>query len=166
MKKIIPIVVVLAIIAVGGYTLLTGGKISTTGNSFSVTKTITSKSETFTGDLKAAVLKGEPYKCVFKTNQGTQGTGYIKNKQYYGDLVVDGKAGYIVMRDNCMWTWEKNIKQGAKVCFEGDIWASDGKESNTPTGDYTCTLETTISDDLFIIPKDVKFFDADNPMEE
>jgi hypothetical protein len=165
MKKIIPVIVVIAVIAIGAYSYLTGGKVTLNGNGFSVTKTLTSKSETFMGDLKSAVLKGVPFKCTFKTTQGTEGIGYMKNKQYYGTLTVDGKSGYIIMRDNCMWTWDKISKQGVKMCFEGDIWSTQGQASDSKSGDYTCVLDEKISDDLFQVPNDVKFIDADNPTE-
>lgn len=166
MKKVIPIIVIGAIVLIGGYSYLNGGKVTMTGNGISVSKTLTSKSETFIGDLASAVKKGEPFKCTFKTNQGVEGTGYIKNKQYFGDLTVDGKQGYIIMQGNCMWTWDKTTKQGAKMCFEGDVWDIQSQQSAENTGNYTCTTDLALSDSMFQIPTDVKFIDADNPIEE
>jgi hypothetical protein len=163
-KMIFKGIVGLIIVGVMAYLYLTGGKLQMTGSGFSISKTITNKSETFIGDLKAAIDKGTPFKCTFKNPDGSSGTGYMKNRNYYGEITMQGKAGYILMLNNCMWTWDKVSKQGAKMCFTGDIWDTAGQTGSTssaPKGEYTCT-SGSVDDKLFTVPADVNFIDADS----
>jgi hypothetical protein len=153
MKKglIIKIVVVLAILGVGAYLLLSGGTVNFTGNGINISKTST----TFTGSIKAAVEKGIPLKCTMPKNAATGievTAGYIKGKRYYGEVIQNGKPGYIIMSDNCMYSWVKGTKEGAKICFEGDIWEQQGSSN----GNYDCK-SAVFSDSIFTPPSDVTF---------
>lgn len=157
MKKnqIFIVVVVVVIIGVGVYVLLTGGKINPS-NSININKTIST--ETFTGPLKLAVEKGIPLKCTSPKDETTGievVAGYLKGKNYYGEIIQKGKAGYIIMVGNCMWSWDKTTKQGVKTCSKDDVWEQQGSKSN-----YECKT-ATVSDDLFTPPSDVKFIDID-----
>lgn len=153
MKKglIIKIIVILAIVGVGAYLLLTGGTVNFTGNGINISKTTT----TFTGSIKAAVEKGIPLKCTMPKNSTTGievTAGYIKGERYYGEVIQNGKSGYIIMTGNCMYNWVKGAKEGAKICFEGDIWAQQGSSN----GNYSCK-SAVFSDSIFTPPSDVTF---------
>ncbi|MFA6981557.1 MAG: hypothetical protein WC243_00845 [Patescibacteria group bacterium] len=170
-SKIIPIVVILAIAGIGIYLLKSGGKVETTGDGISITKTTTKTTteESFTGSLKAAVQKGVPMKCTMAKNAATGVevlNGYFHGEKYYGEVVTNGKAGYIIMRDNCMWSWEKETKLGAKMCFEENVWDQQGAETAGNTvGNYNCKV-ATFSDSIFTVPSDVQFMDIDNLPQE
>lgn len=162
MKKVLPVIIILIIIGFGAYLVLSGGKVNFTGTGFNVSKTITNKSETFVGDLKAAIKRGIPFKCTIK-QENMEGTGYMKNKKYYAEITRNGKEGYILISDNCMFTWDKGKPQGVKMCFDRDIWETE--ETGAPQGEVNCTM-TPVSDSLFVLPTNVNFIDMDNPPQE
>jgi hypothetical protein len=153
MKKglIIKIVVVLAVVGVGAYLLLKGGVVNFTGNGVSIT------AQTFTGSIKDAVKKGIPLKCTMPKNETTGievVVGYLKGEKYYAEINQKGKAGYIIIADNCMYSWFKSDKQGAKICFSGNVWDQQGSEDTN----YNCKT-AAFSDSIFTPPSDVKFMD-------
>jgi hypothetical protein len=169
-SKIIPIIVVLAIAGVGVYLATSGGKVELTGNGVNVSKTTTTTEESFTGSLKAAVQKGVPMKCTMEKDS-TTGTevmaGYFHGEKYYGEVKTNGKEGYIVMKENCMWSWEKDQKQGIKMCFEENVWDQQDTSaaSATSAGNYNCKV-AVFSDSIFTVPSDVQFMDIDNLQQE
>lgn len=154
MKKILPIIVVVAIVGIGAYLLLTGGSVSLTGGGINISKT----AETFSGTLKLAVEKGIPLKCTYKVNDQNFGTGYIKGKKYLGEGTINGQQGHVLLVDNCMWSWTEGKTQGAKMCFEPtngkSIWDQQG------AGDiqYTCS-PAVITDAMFVPPTNIQFME-------
>lgn len=76
-----------------------------------------SKAAEFTGNLKEAMAKNLPMKCEWQLNNDS-GTFYVKDKKVYAETVVEGKKGYMISKDNCIWTWGEQIPQGAKFCTE------------------------------------------------
>lgn len=154
MKKYLPILIGVFIVGIGAYAYLTGGQLSFTGGGINISKT------TYTGTIKDAVEKGIPLKCISTQEDATAKIGYIKGKKYYGEVVQKGKPGYIIMVDNCFWTWEKGAKQGAKMCFEGDLWTEQGK---APEGMFKCE-SANVPDSMFTPPSDVQFLDVDKMM--
>lgn len=154
---IIKVIVILAIVGVGAYLLLTGGKANFTGNGISVSKGVTTG--TFTGSIKTAVQKGIPLKCTAPKDETTGievTAGYIKGEKYYGEIMQKGTPAYIIMIGNCMYSWQKDNKRGVKMCFDGNIW--DQQESSN--ANYTCKT-AVFSDSLFTPPSDVNFIDVD-----
>ncbi len=152
--NIIKIVVIIAIVGVGAYLLLSGGKVNFTGNGFNISKT----SETYTGTIKAAVEKGIPLKCTAPKDETTGievVAGYIKGKNYYGEIIQKGEPGYIIMTGNCMYSWKKGASQGAKMCFSGDIWEQQGSSN----ANYSCK-GAVIPDSMFTPPSDVTFLEV------
>ena len=161
MKKMMPIIIV-AIIAVvliiGGRTFLGKGGVSLP---VEIEKEAGQEDETFTGKLKEAIARGIPMKCT-NTQGDFTGTGYIKGKKYYGKVSSQGKEGYVIMKDNCMWSWSKGEAQGVKICFETDIWEQE--EGTTPTeAGYRC-VPAVVLDSKFTLPANVNFMDLDDMM--
>lgn len=153
--------IVLVTALVAGYSFLNkgAGLIKMPGE---ITKSEGEAGKEFTGRLQDIVKLGIPYKCTFSNNM-MEGTGYIKGKNYYGEIKnSSGQEGYIIMKDNCMWNWNKDNKQGVKMCFdtvEGkDIF--DQEPQGTPEGEYRC-VPGNISDGKFTPPKDINFMDMD-----
>lgn len=110
--------------------------------------------------LKAAVDLGLPFKCTY-TMAGVTTEGYVKGKQFKGVMVTaDGKKGQVIVKNECMWSWEDGSPEGLTMCFEPtetqkSIWddqtAFEGVE-------YSCK-PAIITDDAFNPPSDVNFVD-------
>ncbi len=151
MKKILPIVIILLLVGGGAYVFLNRGGANISQIS----------QEAFSGSLKLAVEKGIPMKCTYKIDENNFGTGYIKGKNYAGEVSMNGQKSKILLIENCMYTWNENAKQapGAKICFEPtsgkSIWDQAG-EQNT---NYNCS-PTIVSDSMFAVPTDIKFMDV------
>jgi len=125
------------------------------------------KSKAFSGTLKAAVQLGVPMKCKYQVN-GMEYEGHVKGKKWRGKMKYpDGRQGEVIMKDNCMWSWSDNDKQGITMCFEPteddqDMW--DQPEGATaPDIDYNCS-PTVITDAMFTPPSDINFSDLEGLM--
>ncbi|OGF99662.1 hypothetical protein A2Y99_01335 [Candidatus Gottesmanbacteria bacterium RBG_13_37_7] len=124
-------------------------------------KSTQTDTEGFTGKLKQAILRNIPMKCIWKKDENFSAVGYLKSQKYYGEIINQGKKGYVILKDKCMWTWNENNKQGVKMCFEKDIWED---QKNVPQDDYYC-VPGTVSDSMFNPPGDINFLDIDKQME-
>jgi hypothetical protein len=171
MKKSLPIIIVLIVIvlALVGWFVWGKGETVTPGGDQQVTEEQT-QGESFSGKIKDAFMKNVPLKCTYKMDDNNFGTGWIKNKRYYGEITANGKQGFIILVDNCMWTWNKDEKDmGVKMCFaeqqDEDFW--DSFEESQQNGDYNynCTA-SVVNDAVFTPPADVKFTDIDALMDQ
>lgn len=163
MKKNLPVIIVLVVLVLaGGYFLLGRTKTAVTLPG-EIKKMEGESSESFTGKLKDAVMKGVPLKCEYK-NADTVSSGFVKGKKYYGEMTsAQGQNGYVIMVDNCMWAWNKGENKGIKTCFEEtedgkDIWEMEGPA--TVEGQYSCK-PAVFADTVFTPPPDVNFMDID-----
>jgi len=165
MKKAIPFIVIGAIVIIAIVSWFVFGK---KGGGEQIKQEV-KKEESFTGKLKEMVARNVPMKCTFKDDKGNSGIGYVKNKKYYGEVISDGKTSYVIMIDNCMWSWSLEEKQGVKMCFdveEGeDFWKGMDEEAkmNTPQSNYNCK-PAIVSDSMFNPPEGIKFMDMDKLM--
>lgn len=173
MKKLLPIIIILVIViggAIGAYLILGKGGLSLPSMPGEIKKESGESGEEFIGQIKDVVARGIPVKCTY-TQSGTTGTSYIKGKKVYGEMTAQGKQGYVIMKDNCMWTWNKGETQGAKMCFEEDIWdmsedyAQEGQASLATEAEYHC-LPAIVSDSQFEPPASVNFVDLDQLMQQ
>jgi len=91
----------------------------------------TQEEKSFTGKVRDLISMGKSLKCTWVDDSDNSSVGYIKNKSYYGEVKQAGKDGHVIIKDNCMWSWSLEEKQGVKMCFdveEGeDLW-KDWKE--------------------------------------
>jgi hypothetical protein len=168
MKKVLPIIIVAVIVLGAGawWFLGRGGgslPIPTPGG---IKKEAGEAGESFTGKLKAVVALGTPMKCTYQQGDLT-GTGYIKGKKYYGELAQGDKKGYVIMKDNCMWSWSTDEPQGVKMCFEEDIFEeSEEAEGVVPVeAEYHCA-PAVFSDSKFDPPANINFMDMDQMMQD
>jgi len=127
------------------------------------------KSESFTGKIKDAFLRNVPLKCTYKMDDNNYGTGWLKNRKYYGEITANGKQGYIILVDNCMWTWDKEKAAGAKMCFEvkegESIWDEMESQDNQSNNSYNC-VSSLVNDDVFNPPSNIKFVDIEEMMKQ
>jgi len=125
-----------------------------------------SEKNPFSGTLKAAVELGVPLKCTYEMN-GVKYSGTLKGRQYKGEIQTpDGKAGVILMKDDCMYSWAKDEKEGTKICFEEqdaeDMW--DDSMQNTDLN-YKC-YPTVLSPTEFDVPSDIEIIDLNSLMDQ
>ena len=163
MKKLLPIILIVVVLAVGAWFFLSKGKgeVSVPGE---IKKETGQAEETFTGKLKDAVARGLPMKCTY-SQDGSSGTSYIKGSKVYAEIAGQGKEGYVIMVDKCMWTWNKGETQGVKMCFETNVW-EEGEEgaSSAPTeAEYKCS-PAMVSEGQFNPPANVKFMTVEEMM--
>jgi len=164
MKKIIPILIIVIIVAGGiGWVIMKRNQApvsQTTGEESSNQK----KTKEFNGSLKAAIALGVPMKCTWKTGDFSN-TGYIKGKKYYGEINQGGQKMRIIIKDNCMWSWELNSPQGIKNCFDNEETLWEKQESQENNNNVHC-VPTAISDSKFNPPANVKFLTYENLMQQ
>jgi len=169
-KVIIPILILVA--AGAGWYFLKGNGAGPINLGGSV------KNEAFKGGLAAAVKLGVPMKCSYSIDGEMESEGYIKGKNYRGKMTAEqGKIAEVIMKDNCMWNWDEDTKEGVKFCFEneegntmwGDFDEEDFENVELPEGyeppdmEYDCK-PAIIADSKFIPPSDVEFVDMQEIM--
>jgi len=119
--------------------------------------------------VKAHFSKNIPLKCTYKTDDQNFATAYLQNKKYYAEITSAGKLGYIILIDNCLWSWSKDQAQGVKMCFqpkEGqDIWTDVQNQDKTANVDYNCA-PAIVNDSVFTPPSNIKFSDFSELMKQ
>lgn len=167
MKKSLPVIIIAIVVILGGWYLYTKNKDSANTSPSSISsgnKEDTQSGDTFVGSLKKAIERNIPMECSFEVN-GNEYKNYIKGKQLYGEVKTDNGNAYMLIHDECMWTWNKKTKQGIKTCFtnkddgQGSVW--DNYEKQAHNDQYNCH-PTTVNENLFKVPNDVKFMDIDS----
>lgn len=131
------------------------------------------KGEGFVGKLKDAMSLGSAMKCSWKQGDNSYGESYVKGEKVYSEFTNEGKTGYMIMNDDCMYTWEKSSPQGIKMCSlktetteetgepeQDDFDFSEMKGSAPDDMDYSCN-PAVFTDDKFSPPSDVKFMDLE-----
>lgn len=113
--------------------------------------------EPYFGKLKDIIAQNTSSKCTWKTNENNFGKGYLKNGRFYAEMTKDSQAGLIIIADYCLWSWQKDVKQGAKMCFKPEdsssIWE---KKGGIPDVDFTCN-PSEFSENVFTPPNDIAF---------
>ncbi len=175
MKKNLPliiiVVVVIAVLAVGAWMFLGKGKggISLPTVPGVVEKEAGEEGQEFVGKIKDVVARGVPMKCTY-TQGDFIGTSYVKGEKMYGEVSQQGKTGYVIIKDNCMWSWSTGETQGVKMCFEGDFWETseeytqEGQVTVPTEAEYRCA-PAVFTDAKFNPPADINFVDLDELMQ-
>jgi hypothetical protein len=128
----------------------------------------------FNGTLQAAVKLGIPMKCTY-TVEGMEAEGWIKGQQYRGKMKnQQGQVGEVLMKDNCMWTWDETKGQGVKMCFDPeenqDLWdpqtwdETETEGTQPPDVDYHCN-PAVVTEAQFQPPANIEFMDLDQMMQ-
>lgn len=139
-----------------------------------------SDNQPFSGTFQAAVALGVPLKCSYQIDDQVEAEGYIQGKQYRGQMKnpETNQVGEIIYKDNCMWAWSNETKEGSKVCFDpeeadnmfgfeapetADISPPPNNTSPAPNVEYRC-LPTVVTAATFTPPSDINFIDLDQMM--
>jgi hypothetical protein len=133
--------------------------------------------EGLSGTIKELIGLGKSLKCTWNKDENFNSVGYIKGNKYYGEIErLDGEnnktTGFIIIKDECMWSWEKNKAEGIKMCFDTSemegtddlsksIWDMDSSVTGT---EYKC-VPAIVSDSKFDPPSDVNFMDMEEMMK-
>lgn len=169
MKKILPVLVVLILLGVGGYFYMGSKRItpsnSTGGNVFT--------------SIKDALSKSMSLKCVYKDEKGAETVSYIKGGAVRVMVTETGETeqyGNILMKDKKMYMWSDKTKQGFTLMIKEPENISPvpkkGNESPQKGNDQesvlaqiekykdACKVEV-IADSYFTVPSGVQFQDMD-----
>jgi len=169
MKKSLPIIIILVIIvaALAAWKFMGKGKTTSIKSGTEQAQEET-QGESFTSKIKDAFMRNVPLKCTYKVDDNNFGVGWLKNKKYYGEITANDKLGYIILVDNCLWSWEKDKAEGVKMCFEPkegeDVWTDVEKAEKTGESNYTCA-PAVVNDSVFTPPSSVKFTDFNEIMK-
>lgn len=174
MKKALSILLlILMVVMLGGCKLLqkkeapAEGGVSPQQEESTTQEKSEGKEESYSGTFKKMWALGIPLKCTVKKDDFSS-TGYIKGKNYYAEVSQGGREGYLIMKDNCLWTWNKNEPQGFKMCFEPQEGEEDSwmdMEGAPPSDvEYHCS-PTLVTDAKFNPPGNVQFMTMEEMMQ-
>ncbi|MEK7177464.1 MAG: hypothetical protein AAB705_01405 [Patescibacteria group bacterium] len=169
MKKIVPVLVILALFGVGGYFYMNSK--GTLPKAPIGTATNSTNSNVFTS-IKDALSKSMSLKCVYKDEQGVQTTTYIKGgavKVSMEGVTEKDQPNNIVLKDKKMYMWNEVNKTGFTFTMTDPI-VTPGQElevKKSQDAEVLAEIEkykdsckaTVIADSFFTIPTDVKFQD-------
>lgn len=145
----------------GGCNLIPGKKEESLVNKTNETE----KGDIFSGSLKAAMELGMPFKCTnsVETGEGEAvSEGIIQGKQYRGKMTINGRSTNVIMKDNCMWSWQDNDSNGMKTCFEPTEEGEDTWDSNNEEFDKNVKcVPTVVTGESFLPPTNVNFLNLD-----
>ncbi|MCX6816640.1 MAG: hypothetical protein NTZ93_02165 [Candidatus Beckwithbacteria bacterium] len=122
-----------------------------------------SKVEEFTGNLLKAMGSGLPIKCDWQKDT-SQATAYIKGKQMFIETTHAERTGYIILKDNCFWTWNKGEPTGMKLCSEPAASDENKFQGIDWSQEYNCG-PAIFGDDKFVPPNEIKFTDLGEMMK-
>lgn len=179
-KSLPLIVIVIAVLVLGAGAYMFLGKDKSTAPVDTVVvqqEDSGTKAESFVGTLKEAIALGVGMECTYMF-EGNEYQGVIKGENYKGEMLsADGKLVSVIMKDNCMWTWEQGSAQGMTFCTEevvmegedevnggASIW-DQPESASSSDANYNCN-PATISDSQFTPPTDVEFLDPTSMMED
>lgn len=176
MKKILPVLAVVALLGVGGYFYLNSKGVTPTGPGNK-----TEKSNVFTS-IRDAMSKSMSLKCVYKDEKGIETTTYIKGGAVRVMMTNNGdveQPNNIIMKDKKMHMWSDASKTGfvfevedANVSPAPTFKVEKGLEPEKQPGSEqqesilaqvekykdACKVEV-IADSMFMVPTDVQFQD-------
>ena len=163
-KNLLIVIVAVVVVGVGGWYFL--GRGGTIGMPGEISKEVGESGEAFVGQLKDAVARGVPMKCTYKVGD-IEAEGYLKGKNWRGEFYQDGKKGYVIMKEDCMWSWSDSESQGIKMCFDPEemeeAWENPQTGGMTDT-EYRCS-PTIVSDSKFNPPGNIQFMEMDQLMQ-
>lgn len=135
----------------------------------------TPENQTFTGSIKNILALGNSFTCT-ATVDGAQQTTYIKNGNFYSEATYDDQDVRVIVKDNCMWSWNTSETQGVNMCFdpeeledstegttETSIWDTDSETLPTDV-DFTCQA-ANVDDSLFTPPAEIEFVELNTMLD-
>lgn len=165
-KKILGVVVVV-LVAVGGFLFFSPSSPLKSGSMMSGGLTGTSFSS-----IQDALSRSLSLECTFTDEDGNKTVSYMKNKAVRATITdKDGKVNDVIVKDTTMWTWSG--KEGMTMTFEKSVADVTDKAAQTQFGKNMSQVNvmdvmekyknsckpTTVADSYFTPPTDVVFQD-------
>lgn len=178
MKNLVPVLVILLLLGVGGYYFMNSQKSKPPAVEQKAAGSREQGSNIFSS-IKDALSKSVSLKCDYPdpSGKGTI-TSYIKNGAVRMSSINMGPQGNgsAIMKDNKMWIWDDTKKEGMVLTLNPP--EADKTNKSAPKEDQRekvlaemekyksyCKTEV-VSDSLFTPPAGVKFTDLENIMKQ
>jgi|GEM_PF-3820501 len=178
MKKFIPLVVVLALVIIGGVYFF-GKKTAMApaiNDSNIVSDSVKQEKTTLVSSIKDAMALGQTMQCTYAVNENNPAvtaTAYINGSKFKMETVASGANMTVLSDGEKQYVWNNGTKQGfsiTKTCMkelEATLPRNDGNEEpRSNSGDLAATLDAAknvqcepASGIDFAVPKDVTFAD-------
>lgn len=188
MKNTVIVLVLLAILGVGGYFFLSSKGMAPKVPGAKIANDAQSGGNVFTS-IKDALSKSVSLKCVFKDEKGVETTTYIKNgavRVMMSSSADNKDPNNYVMKDKKMYMWSETTKEGIVISLEEPKnvtpfptvanQGSTAPEGSSGSGQQESILAEiekykdackpeVVADSMFTVPTDVKFQDM-NALQE
>lgn len=179
MKKVVPILVILVLLAVGGYFYMKSKK-AVPGQENALVKTETGAPGNIFTSIKDALSKSLTLTCNFKDEQGVQTTTYIKGgavRVVMAETAGQKQPNNVIIKDKKMYMWNDTDKTGlsytmTEPAVTGAVVSPEAAGGQQPTSankedSILATIEKykdacktgVVADSFFQVPTDVKFED-------
>lgn len=125
----------------------------------------------FTGNLTAAMQRGVPMQCSWQSGTDT-GESYVRGQNVYVATKVQGKSGYMIKKDDCLWTWGDAQPQGLKICNQeqdADTWTPDAGSYRAEGVDWNVEYHcrpAVFGAEKFTPPAEIEFTDMESMMRQ
>ena len=173
-KKYLPTIIAVVIIGlgIGAYSISRSQKqvgTNTQTQSGKITETGKNEGSGFVGSLKDALQSGAAMKCSWKDDTGNFSETHIKANRVHHKMVNEGRTGYMIAKDKCVWSWSDESDQGIKICYEENV-IEDGELPteggiNTQGYEFNC-VPSVVADSVFEAPNNISFLDPMNSIPE
>lgn len=173
MKKTIISLIIVAVVAIGGYMLITKKHVDTTVASD--TATVAGENQAPSGKkipFADFVKKGGSYECSVEQHVGnidSNGHVFIDGQRVRGEFTsnVSGKTidSSLIIKDSMAYTWSSMMPVGMKMAVntttgDHDANASGSYDFNAMNiGDYNCK-EWKVDEATFALPAGINFHDV------
>lgn len=167
-KKIISVVVILILLALGVLAVVMMKKPSTkTATPNETPSTVTETPKTASGTLKALLTGSKAQKCTFvnSTDKTTvNATIYASGGKMRGDFVSTSEdfnvTSHMIVDSSFSYIWTEKTNQGFKFPIEDKVGVTPAPNTNSvdlnQSFDYTCT-DWTVDNSLFVLPTNINF---------
>lgn len=177
MNKILAIILIVAILGIGGYFYLN----SKSSKAPTIQPTTQNAPSNVFTSIKDAISKSIPLKCEYD-NQGKKTITYIKGDQISTTYDIDAtKKGHALVLGKTTYIWEDGKTQGTKITIteeqikQGQEMAKNYK--NTPPQQKEDTVakleqykqsckQEVVPNSVFEVPSDIKFVDLNEQMKK
>ncbi len=178
MKNLIPVVVVLLLLGVGGYVFMNSQKAKPVTMEKKTSGSTQQEGNVFTS-IRDALAKSLSLKCEYPNPDGKGGkvTSYIKNgavRVMNMGMNTEG-YGHAIMKDSKMWIWSEGKNEGMMLTLnkpEAEKAAAEKKEDQSEQvleemEKYKNSCKTeVVADSLFTPPANVRFADLEGMMKK
>lgn len=163
MKKVLPIILILALLGGAGYFLM--GKKTAPANQAESIPLPQEKTGGVINSIKDAMMGMQPIECVYADEEGNQIMARVKgeNMRVSGYAASEtGAKGNALIKGNTMYIWEEGAASGMMLTYDKE--AAAGQEGNKKDemvqnlDKYKDSCKSGgFSDSVFEVPGDVKF---------